>query len=161
MEQETVVRAEPDRVEPDVTDPSVADDAASITTSDDLVMTREDLATAAGVEISTVRELERAGLLTGRSAGQAMLFGADALDVLRVVGRLGELGLDPRHLRPFRLSVDREVGLFEQLAGPALSKRDAASRVEGRAMVAELREQSDELRRLLMDRAVNTLIPPG
>ncbi len=146
----------------DPDDEPVAPDEAAAVDADGgpLVMTRDDLQAASGVPIETIRELERVGLLHGRAAGSAMLFGPDAIETLAIVGRLGELGLEPRHLRPLRMSIDREVGLFEQIAGPALARRDPSAHDDGRAIVAELRAKTDELRAVLMDRAVESLIPP-
>ena len=50
----------------------------------------------------------------------------------RLAAQLGEYGYGPRHLRPFRLSADRELALVEQVVKPMARGRheDAVSQAE-------------------------------
>lgn len=45
-------------------------------------------------------------------------FDADDVAVLKCVVALSEYGIEPRHLRPFKMAADREVGLVEQVVAP-------------------------------------------
>ena len=50
--------------------------------------------------------------------GRSGYYGAEALTVARIAARLAEYGLEGRHLRPYRATADREVGLLAQLVPP-------------------------------------------
>ncbi len=58
-------------------------------------------------------------------------YDADALVVAKVAGELASYGLEPRHLRAFKTSADREVGLIEQVLTPIRRSREDGA--EGRA----------------------------
>ena len=63
-------------------------------------------------------DLEQYGLL---APGHGGFYGGEALTVARIAARLAEYGLEGRHLRPYRTTADREVGLLAQLV-PVLAR---------------------------------------
>ena len=81
------------------------------------------------VRLSRQELLDASGLTEARSAswnvpkswhtrrGTAH-YGRDALTLAIAARRLAEYGIDGRHLRAFKLSADREVGLVEQAIAP-------------------------------------------
>jgi len=76
-------------------------------------MTRSELLAAAGAAEELLAELEEYGLIRrGRS------YGDGALTVLRTAVRLGEHGIQPRHLRVVKAAADREAALVEQAVAP-------------------------------------------
>ena len=81
-----------------------------------LRMTGEDLAAAAGAQESLVEALVRIGVIGGNTSGR---FTAEDLRILQSVVWLQQFGLEPRHLRPFKATADREVGLIEQMLAPS------------------------------------------
>lgn len=81
-----------------------------------LRLTGGDLAAAAGAEESLVESLVRIGVLGGNASGR---FTAEDLQILQSVVWLQQFGLEPRHLRPFKATADREVGLIEQMLAPS------------------------------------------
>ena len=88
-------------------------------------MTRAELAEAAGVAVSTVKEIEDFGLLVGVDG----YFSSDDLSVMVSIGSLLSFGIEPRHLRGFKAAADREIGLVQQVVTPlAKSKGDGAQR---------------------------------
>ena len=88
-------------------------------------LTRQELLDASGLTESALSELERTQIVATRR-GTAH-YGRDALTLAIAARRLAEYGIDGRHLRAFKLSADREVGLVEQAIAPYL-QRGAASR---------------------------------
>jgi len=60
-------------------------------------------------------------------------YGRDELTLAIAARRMGEYGIDGRHLRAFKMSADREVGLVEQAIAPhvrrAGSNKDVAGEV--------------------------------
>jgi hypothetical protein len=83
-------------------------------------LTRQELLEASGLSESALSELERTQILVTRR-GTAH-YGRDALTLAIAARRLAEYGIDGRHLRAFKLSADREVGLVEQAIAPYIRR---------------------------------------
>jgi DNA-binding transcriptional MerR regulator len=81
----------------------------------DVRLTRVQLAERAGLGEAEVAELEQYGLLVPADAGH---YTGEALTVARLAAALTAYGLQARHLRPYRATADREVGLLAQLVLP-------------------------------------------
>ncbi|TWP36805.1 MerR family transcriptional regulator [Leekyejoonella antrihumi] len=99
--------------------PAAADDPDLPSTADidrparALRLTAVELADAAGVERPVIADLDSFGLI--HTGGDGYYDGQD-LQVARAAGVLMTYGLQARHLRPFRLAADREIGLLDQLS---------------------------------------------
>jgi hypothetical protein len=93
-------------------------------------LTREQLREAAGVDEELLDALESHGLVVARPGTST--YDADAVVVARTAGELAAFGIEPRHLRAFRATADREAGLVEQVVGPLRRQRgpEAAGRAE-------------------------------
>jgi len=101
-------------------------------------LSRAQLIERSGLDEPTLVEVERLGLLAPIAPGR---YDADALAVATAVAGLAAFGLEPRHLRAYRLAADREVGLFAQLVAPLARQNDPAAR-------ARAAQTSDDLVRL-------------
>lgn len=86
-----------------------------------LRLTKGELLTEAGIDEAVFEQLQTYRLIPPAVAGY---FGADAVTIARTAGALASYGLEPRHLRSFKMAADREVGLFEQVLIP-LRQRDS------------------------------------
>ena len=109
----------------------------------------DELCERAGVGRDLVRELEEFGLLGPQGSGADKRYPESDVDVAAACARLEQLGIAPRHLRTFRLSVDRETALLEQLVAPALRSRNPERRAAGTQDLQKLAELSQELVQLL------------
>jgi DNA-binding transcriptional MerR regulator len=78
-----------------------------------VAMTRSELLAAASAAEELLAELEDYGLIR-----RARSYGTQALSVLRSAVRLGEYGIQPRHLRVVKAAADRETALVEQAVAP-------------------------------------------
>jgi hypothetical protein len=67
-------------------------------------------------------------------AGSRQHYDGDALVIAKAAGALAGFGIEPRHLRAFKTSADREVGLIEQVVSPIRRSREDGA--EGRAAQA-------------------------
>jgi DNA-binding transcriptional MerR regulator len=94
-----------------------------------LRLTRRELLAAAEIDDPLLAELESFGLIVPRPGSAP--YDNDAIVVARTVAELAQYGLEPRHLRTYKTSADREVGLVEQVAAPIRRSREAGA--EGRA----------------------------
>ncbi len=110
-------------------------------------MTREELFAETGIDQRLLAELENYGLVRSGAAG---FYDSDAMLVARIVVAMGEFGIEPRHLRAFKVSADREVGLLHQIVGPMYRQRDPDARERADEIVRELASLSVALHTLLV-----------
>jgi DNA-binding transcriptional MerR regulator len=78
-----------------------------------VAMTRSELLAAAGAADELLAQLEDYGLIR-----RARSYGTQTLSVLRSAVRLGEYGVQPRHLRVIKAAAERETALVEQAVAP-------------------------------------------
>nr|MDT0657678.1 MerR family transcriptional regulator [Micromonospora sp. DSM 115978] len=108
---------------------------------------RTELVARSGIDVSTLAELERLGVLVSRPPGW---YDGDALVIARAVAGLARYGLEPRHLRGYRTAADREVGLFAQLVAPLARQSDPAARARAAEAARELVGLSQQLHAALV-----------
>lgn len=94
-----------------------------------LRLTRQELLDASGLTEAALAELERTQIVQTRR-GTAH-YGRDALTLAIAAKRLAEYGIDGRHLRAFKISADREVGLVEQAIAPHVRRAGGNKDVSG------------------------------
>jgi len=92
-------------------------------------MTRAALLEASGLTDAALSELERTQILQPRRG--TVYYGRDALTLAVAARRMAEYGIDGRHLRAFKMSADREVGLVEQAIAPHIRRAGGDRDVQG------------------------------
>jgi DNA-binding transcriptional MerR regulator len=120
-------------------------------------MTTAELAAAAGVAERDIERLASFGLLDGRSIGRETVYEGDALVVASLAAAFLERGLEPRHLRMFKVAAEREASVYEQLVLSLTRQRDHASRREAQQRLSELADLGNQLRLALLRQAVRSL----
>ncbi len=83
-------------------------------------LSRKELLEASGLGDDLLAQVEGYGLLTKRGSH----YDGEALVVARTIAEMAAFGIEPRHLRSFKVAADREVGLVEQVVTPMLRQRD-------------------------------------
>jgi DNA-binding transcriptional MerR regulator len=121
--------------------------AASFAEQPEIRMTREELLAGSGIDAATLAELEQYGLIRPGPAG---FYDSLSATVAGTVRAMAEFGIEPRHLRAFRASAEREVGLVEQIVTPMYRHPDPASRERADEVVLELAALSVSLHTLLV-----------
>lgn len=104
----------------------------------DVSLTRSELLGAAGLDDHQLTELESFGIVKATDGPEADLYDADALLCARHASTMMSLGMEPRHLRIFKVAADREAGLYEQLILPLLRRRTPDARKEAVEAVERL-----------------------
>ena len=112
-------------------------------------ITLDELRKRAGVTPELSKELEEFGLLSATGSGADKRYPETDADVAAICAQLARYGIDPRHLRTFRTSANRETALLEQLVAPALRSRNAERRAAGLRDLQSLAELAQELAGLL------------
>jgi DNA-binding transcriptional MerR regulator len=115
--------------------------------ADSARMTQEELLAAADIGRAELIKLEQFGLVRSGPAG---FYDTDAVLVARTARAMTDFGLEPRHLRAFRASADREVGLLAQIVTPMTRQRDPDARARADEVVRELAVLSVRLHALLV-----------
>ena len=83
-------------------------------------LSRGEILEASGLDDALLTQLEGFGLISRRGAH----YDGEALTVALTVAQMSAFGIEPRHLRTFKVAADREVGLVEQVVTPLLRQRD-------------------------------------
>ena len=117
-------------------------------------MTVEELAGAAGISLDDIAELERFGLLVGRPVGPDVLYDEAALVIARLAAGFRRHGVEPRHLRMYKVTADREAGFLEQVVTPILKQRNPTARSRALAMVDDLLGLGAQLRAAMLEQAL-------
>jgi DNA-binding transcriptional MerR regulator len=115
-----------------------------------VTLTVDELCRATGLSAREVGELERFGMLAGRTLGSTTYYDEEALTVARLAAGFRSHGVEARHLRMYKMAAQREVGLFEQLLLPLLRKRSPSARREATELADELASLGDSLRATML-----------
>jgi DNA-binding transcriptional MerR regulator len=114
----------------------------------ELRLSRQELLDETKIDESTLAALEEYALV-GTVKGTSHYDGA-ALAVCRTVTEMTGYGIEPRHLRSFKVAADREVGLVQQVITPLLHQRNAEGRSKAEDVARELSALSVRLHTALV-----------
>lgn len=112
------------------------------------------LADAVGTSEETVTALLDAGVLRRDASGHLEPWSREALEVALA---LAEHGVEPRHLRPLRSAVDRQVDMVDQIVAPLRGQRAVAAQAHASSVAAELGELFSRLHTVLVRAGVSDL----
>jgi len=87
-------------------------------------MSRREVLEVTGIDERELAELEEFGLV--RRSGRQ--YPPEAVEAVQAIMALGRYGVQPRHLRVLRASVERETALIEQVVAPVLRQRSPGAR---------------------------------
>ncbi|WP_208028548.1 transcriptional regulator FtsR [Rhabdothermincola sediminis] len=117
-------------------------------------MSLDELVSATGLTPRVIGELERFGLLASRTLGATSYYDEDALVVGRLAASFLRYGVEPRHLRMYKVAAERESGVFEQLILPLLKQRNPQSRRQALEVLEELAQLGEQLRAAMLRHAL-------
>ncbi|WP_338041059.1 MerR family transcriptional regulator [Nocardioides solisilvae] len=118
----------------------------------DVRLSRRELLKIAEVSEELLGQLEQFGLISARPGTGH--YDTDALVIARTARELADFGFEPRHLRAFKTSADREVGLVEQVVAPLKRGRDAAAQARAEEAVSEIAALSVRLHATLVKKGL-------
>ncbi|MEX6430261.1 MULTISPECIES: transcriptional regulator FtsR [Ferrimicrobium] len=114
----------------------------------------DEVSRLTGASTTSIDEMVRNGLIAGVMVAGQRHFSPTEIEIARAVYAFAKFGLEPRHLRHYRTSTEREVGLIEQLVMPMVRQRSAEGRRKAAEELTELVELGGGLRGLLLDNAL-------
>ena len=142
-----------ERERPDTRPQGGARDSAALLT--DVALDRGELAHASGLSPDEIDELVGNGIIDGGEP-----FDGAALRAARIAAEMLRRGLEPRHLRTYRLAADRESDRIEQLVSPLLQQRNPESRRAATTRAEELVALGAQLHRLLLEGRLGDVLRP-
>lgn len=119
----------------------------------DLQLHRDELVRRAGATVELLEAAHAAGILI-----RAARYGEDELLLLQTLVELDAVGIQPRHLRPYRTAVQHDLGLVERAVSP-LRRRTDAARAEAKA--EELARALERVRATLLRRGLRDRAKPS
>jgi DNA-binding transcriptional MerR regulator len=121
----------------------------------EVILTRTELAQAAGISDDDLAQLEEYGLvIPNHTSRDRVLFDEDALAIARVASSFLRHGIEARHLRMYRAFAEREAGLFEQVLLPYRRQRNPEAQARTQETLGELSGLGRQLRTALLRQAV-------
>jgi DNA-binding transcriptional MerR regulator len=121
-------------------------------------LSAEELAAAAGIDLSVVGELCEYGLLVPSVLGGVEYFDEEGLAVATVAAGFTRFGIEPRHLRIYRNAAEREAGFVEQVVLPLVRQRNPDARARAHETADELTRLGQQLRASLLRSALADLL---
>jgi DNA-binding transcriptional MerR regulator len=115
-----------------------------------LLLNADEICAMAGITRAQLAELESFGVLAATSGGADAVYDEDAVEIATLSKRFLDAGIEPRHLRGWRVAADREAGLLEQLIQPLLRQRNPEARAQAVAQLDELEQNGGRLRAAMM-----------
>jgi DNA-binding transcriptional MerR regulator len=114
--------------------------------------TRDDLVRAAQASPMLLADAVSASLLPASDT-----FGEDSVVVLKALVELQRTGIEPRHLRTFHSTAEREVGLIESALMPVSRRGDATSRAKASELAREIAGHLEVIRSNLIRAAIGRM----
>jgi hypothetical protein len=118
-------------------------------------LTRAQLSERSGLSDSGLSDLESYGLLPPAPNGY---YSGEALTVARIAAYLGEYGIEARHLRAYKATADRGVGLLAQLLPPLAHQSGLGGREKAMETVHELAALCAQLHAALVRQGLRQMI---
>jgi DNA-binding transcriptional MerR regulator len=122
------------------------------------VLTAEEAATAAGLEVAAIEALVEHGLLSTVRQGGVDGFDEDCVAIAKAAAGFLSIGLEPRHLKVLQHGVMREMDMVETLVRPLLQQRTPEGRVRAREEATQFARLGQSLRAAMLRRELRRTI---
>lgn len=113
---------------------------------------RDELVREAGATPQLLNDAISASLII-----PAETYGEPTVAVLKALVELQRSGIEPRHLRGFRASAERELGLIESALIPVSRRKDPSSRAKASELARDIAGQLEVVRSSLIRSALTQL----
>jgi DNA-binding transcriptional MerR regulator len=117
-------------------------------------LTAEELAQRVGLPVPVIEQLESFALIESKRIGPEAYFESSAVPIAEACKTFLHHGVEVRHLRTYKISAEREAGMFEQLVMPLLKQRNPEARTRAVETVQSLAEVGQTLHTALLRNAL-------
>ncbi|HEV3212934.1 MAG TPA: MerR family transcriptional regulator [Acidimicrobiales bacterium] len=122
------------------------------------VVTAEEVAAAAGLEVAAIEALVEHGLVVTVRQGGVDGFDEDGVAVAKAAAGFLALGIEPRHLKVLQHGVLREMDIIETRVRPLLQQRTPEARVRAREEATQFARLGQSLRAAMLRRELRRTI---
>jgi DNA-binding transcriptional MerR regulator len=122
------------------------------------VVTVEEVAAAAGVEVAAIEALLEHGLVATVRQGGVDGFDEDGVAVAKAAAGFLAIGIEPRHLRVLQNGVLRELDMIEARVRPLLQQRTPEGRVRAREEATQFARLGQSLRAAMLRRELRRTV---
>lgn len=122
------------------------------------VVTVEEVATAAGVEVAAIEALVEHGLVATVRQGGVDGFDEDGVAIAKAAAGFLAMGIEPRHLKVLQHGVLREMDMIETRVRPLLQQRTPEARVRAREEATQFARLGQSLRAAMLRRELRRTI---
>jgi DNA-binding transcriptional MerR regulator len=116
----------------------------------------EEIVATTGAPVALLRALEEYGLVRGGGGG----YDETDREVVQTALELSAYGVEPRHLRLFRVAAEREAGLLQQLLTVGLRSRNPERRREALDALENLAALASHMRHLMLISELRQIASP-
>ena len=120
-----------------------------------------DLARLAGLSAQQLDQLINFGLLTPVDADGGATFNRSELKVAEAAARFLEHGIEPRHLKAWRVAAEREAGMLEQIVTPLGRKGSPEASNRAREVAEDLIDMGNVIREAIIVKAMQDRLGLG
>ncbi len=142
------------RIPAELQGPAVGGGTVVMTAVDEGPLLVEDIPASLQIPVSFVRELHEFGIVEIRRGDDGEQIDRADVPCLHAAWDLRRFGVEPRHLRMYETSAEREAALFAQILMPAFRHRTPESRQKLAETLSELGSLTDQLKGRLLRRSL-------
>jgi DNA-binding transcriptional MerR regulator len=117
----------------------------------------EEVADTTGAARELLRALEEYGLIGG---GDGRGYDETDREVVQTAMELAAYGVEPRHMRLFRVAAEREAGLLEQVLAAGLRSKNPERRREALGELESLAALAAHMRHLMLVSELRQIVSP-
>ena len=121
-------------------------------------LSRAELCETAGITAELLAGLEDFGLIVPVILGGNPAYDGEALAIAKIASAYAALGVEPRHLRMYKIAAEREAGFIEQLVFPLLKQRNPEARRNAADRTDDLVRLGEELHSALLRRQLGPVL---
>jgi len=123
---------------------------------DTLSIDRGELLLAIDMDEKLLKEIIAAGIVTPRKVGELEMFSPLDREVLEIVRKFSELGIDVRNLKTLKRQAESEVSIYEMKIQPIFMRKNPTSKAQAEEMLDDLIDLGEQLRSTLIEVAARS-----
>jgi DNA-binding transcriptional MerR regulator len=123
---------------------------------DTLSIDRGELLLSIDMDEKLLKEIIAAGIVTPRKVGELEMFSPLDREVLEIVRKFSELGIDVRNLKTLKRQAEAEVSMYETKIQPIFMRKNPTSKAQAEEMLDDLIELGEQLRSTLVEVAARS-----
>lgn len=110
--------------------------------------------TESGLAPDQIKLLEDYDIVKAERTPDGKFYSALDVELMMLAREMARFGIEPRHLRMYSTTADREVALFQQIISPLARQRTDDSQRRAAEVTGQLSDLANQFKRLLLKKMV-------